>query len=472
MTRLATLVLLAAVLYSAFLYSVHLLVDNAGADVGTAARVVYKLREDPSFIFGIKQDRVKHGLDSTLTEDEKLRNDAYACGPKFAAYGIAAGVFSLGSLAWAGIDPLSALFFTNLAFFFASVSLIVFILKRSGSFDKWTFAFIAPALFLSMPSVYYLVFYPTYLFMLTFLLLLAVYIVMRSCGNNRCSTAGLFVSGAALGLTAGTGAQAVVCIFAGAVFTALYAFPKRLFLKSLLVQSLGIIAAIALAELAFQLNGSSFLKWTWLHTRENVYDNHLKAPFPFILFVYPRMLYALVPLTLAAFTAGLLLSKLWWKHLTDAGRSLLASLLVTVSVLSFLPNTPLFRVFFPFFVVMQIIVFMMVLNIKVKAVRYALVALLLVETALSLPAAMFIRLGPTENNSPVQVFEDERKILRYFDQQGIKAQAGGENLLSLREFVTTETDERPMAPAASIGSRRSPKKGHRAPAATGMRTAL
>lgn len=415
MIRKAIYVLLAAVLYSVTLYAVHLLVDNAGADVGTAAMVVYKLKEDPSFIYTINQDGVKRGLGEDAPEEEKLRNAAYVCGPKFAVYSAAAAVYSFCSLAWPSMDPLSALFITNLAFFFASAALMCLILMRCNGFDARGFAILSPALFFSLPTIYFLVFYPTYLFMLTFFMLAAIYLVMRSYENNGFSYARLFLSGAALGLTVGAGSQAIVCVFAGVVFTGIYAFSKRFLFKSLLIQALGVLVIVALSELAFQVNGASLLKWVWLHTHENVYDNHLKEPFPFIPLVYFRILYALLPLTLATFIGGLFVSKLWWKNTASEGRSLIISLLVVLIALSLLPNTPLFRIFFPFFIIMQLCIFMMAMNTKVKTVKYAIIALLLLETALTLPSALFIRLGPTENNSPIQVFEDERKIVRYFD---------------------------------------------------------
>jgi hypothetical protein len=44
--------------------------------------------------------------------------------------------------------------------------------------------------------------------------------------------------------------------------------------------------------------------------------------------------------------------------------------------------------------------------------------------------------------------------------------------LNLNAFVTTVTDENPIAAAANIGLRRIPKKGNSTPAATGMRITL
>ena len=430
MIRKAIFMLLAAVLYSASLYAVHLLVDNAGADVGTAARIVYKLKEDPSFIYTINQNGVKHGLAKDAPEEEHLRNDAYVCGPKFAVYSASAALYSISSIVWQGADPLSALFFTNLACFFGCAALIYLILMRSCGFGSSGFAILSPALFLSLPTLYFLVYYPTYLFMLTFFMLAAIYLVMRSCDNNEFSYARLFVSGIALGLTIGAGSQAAVCIFAGVVFTGIYAFSKRFFFKSLIIQALGMLAVVALSELIFQANGASLLKWVWLHTHENVYDNHLKEPFPFIPFIYFRILYDLQPLTLAVFIGALFASKLWWKNATTEGRSLVISLIITLAALSILPNTPLFRILFPFFIVLQLSIFIMAMNTKTKAVKYAIIALLLIETTVTLPPALFIRLGQTEHNSPILVFEDERKILRHFDYElpettrGAKEQAG------------------------------------------------
>jgi copper homeostasis protein CutC len=49
---------------------------------------------------------------------------------------------------------------------------------------------------------------------------------------------------------------------------------------------------------------------------------------------------------------------------------------------------------------------------------------------------------------------------------------GGLNLRSLNAFETTVTDEKAMAAAARIGSRRILKKGKRTPAATGIKTVL
>lgn len=37
---------------------------------------------------------------------------------------------------------------------------------------------------------------------------------------------------------------------------------------------------------------------------------------------------------------------------------------------------------------------------------------------------MFIRLGAAENNSPIQVFEVERKIIKHFDYQEVKTPGG------------------------------------------------
>jgi hypothetical protein len=415
MIRKVLYVLLAAFLYSVFTYAVHLLVDNAGADVGTAARVVYKLKDDPSFIFTINQDGVKHGLSNDASEDELLRNDTYVCGPKFAPYTAAAAIYSICGIAWPGADPLSALFITSLICLFGCAVLTCLILMRSGYFAGKTFVILSPVLFFSMPTIYYLAFYPTYLFMLTFLLLAAIYLVMRSYENEKSSSGKLLLSGTVLGLSIGTGPQAVVCIFAVVVFTGVFALSKRFFLKSLLMQSAGILVAVALSELAFQANGASLFKWVWLHTHENIYDNHLKGPFPFIPLVYFRILYALLPLTLAAFIGGLCLSKMWWKNVTSEGKSLFISLLIVLATLSVLPNTPLFRVFFPFFIVIQLCIFMVIMNIKRKTVRYSFIMLLLLETALNLPSSLFIRIGPSEHNSPIMPFEDERKIIKYFN---------------------------------------------------------
>lgn len=52
-----------------------------------------------------------------------------------------------------------------------------------------------------------------------------------------------------------------------------------------------------------------------------------------------------------------------------------------------------------------------------------------------------------------------------------EAQAGL-NLLRRRALVTTVTDEKPIAPAASMGFSRMPKNGKSTPAATGIRITL
>jgi len=63
---------------------------------------------------------------------------------------------------------------------------------------------------------------------------------------------------------------------------------------------------------------------------------------------------------------------------------------------------------------------------------------------------------------------DQLLFLGLFHQ----AQTAALKRLSLRAFVTTVTEENPMAAAANIGLRSMPKKGKSAPAATGMRITL
>jgi hypothetical protein len=344
-----------------------------------------------------------------------LKSDTYVVGPKFILYLSATFVYWLLSFISSGIDPLSALFFTNLFCLFGSTALIYAIASKSGFAKSRASYALLPVLLLSLPSTYYLVYYPSYPHVILFFLLGSIYLVMRAYdGKASRSVALLFLSGLLLGFTTGVGSQAPLCIFVGLVFAGLVAFPRRLLIRTLLFLCLGIVAAILLSELAYQVNGESFIKLTWLHAHDNVYANHLKVPFPFIPLVYFRIIYALTPATLLIFLGGTCLYTLWRRNVSHEVRSLFLSLVTLLVVISFLPTTPLYRIVFPFFVLMQVCVFLMVLSVKKTAVRNVIIAVLLLETLLTLPSALFIRMEQSEFNSPVSLFENEIYIVRYF----------------------------------------------------------
>lgn len=406
--------LLSMLLFTAVMYGLHLIIDNVGSDIGTAARIVHAMGDDPSFIFSIDPADV-HLDNENLPGDEELKHAAYVVGPKFILYLLATLVYWLLGFLFSRTDPLSALFFTNLFCFFGSSILIYLIALKSGKVSNRIFYFLLPILFLSLPSTYYLVHDPSYPHVITFFLLSSIYLVMSSYGGDSKRLAlHLFASGFVIGLTFGVGSQAPLCIFAAVVFTGFVAFSKRLFFRSIFLQALGVFFAIALSELAFQIHGTSFIQWTWLHIHENIYSNQLNEPFPFIPFVYFRILFALTPATLIVFLSGCCLYKLWWKNVSLEGRSLLLTLAVVIVTMSFLPSTPLFRIIFPFFIIMQVCNFLMVLNMDKKILKYVVIALLLSETLVTLPSALFIRIEQGDYKSPIMRFEKEITIARYF----------------------------------------------------------
>lgn len=394
-----------------------MLLDNSGADTGTAARLVYKLSTDPSFILSIQPHKLGA---STMGATESISLAAYICGPKFVFYLLATLVYLILRFLSLEIIPLSALFFTNLFCFFGSLILLYLVSRKSGNFSNRIFSFMLPVFLLSLPSVYYLVYIPTYPHMLVFFFLSSIYTVIRAYdGDFRRAAFMLFASGLILGLTLGGGSQAPMIIFTGVVFTGFVALSKRLFFKSVLLQSLGILSAVTVSELAYRIYGASFIQLIWLHTFENVYANHLEVPFPFIPFIYLRIIFAIAPVTLVVFLVGICSYKWWWKNVTFEGRSLFFSLIIVLFTFSFLPTTPLFRIIFPVFIIMQICVLLIVLNLKIKVVQYIVIALLLSETLVLLPSTLFIKSNHGGHKSPLSRLDDERAIVKYFGYENL-----------------------------------------------------